>query len=146
MEIINEELILVDENLHEKEDVIQKVAELLFNNGRISDIAKFKNDVFKRETEMSTSMGLGIAIPHAQSDYVKQSSLVFIKLKEPICWNDDNVKIIFGIAVPKKDKNNQHLKILSTLARSLMKESFRNKLYSSHDEKEVLDVLKLVEI
>ena len=120
---------------------------MLFNNGRISDITKFKNDVFKRETEMSTSMGLGIAIPHAQSDYVKQSSLVFIKLKEPICWNDDdNVKIIFGIAVPKKDKNNQHLKILSTLARSLMKESFRNKLYSSHNEKEVLDVLKLVEI
>ncbi len=50
-------------------------------------------------------------------------------------WNNDEVRMVFGIAVPKDNKNNEHLKILSKLARKLMDESFRNELLKENNKK-----------
>ena len=102
MSIINEELIEIDANLNNKEEVITHFAEILDDQKRLSNKDLFIHDVYEREEEMSTSMGLGVAIPHTQSDSVKDPSLVFIKLKNPIDWNtDNNVQLILVLPYQK---------------------------------------------
>ena len=146
MSIINEELIEIDVNLNTKDEVITHFADILDTQKRLCNKDLFIRDVYKREEEMSTSMGLGVAIPHTQSISVKASSLVFIKLKNPIDWNTDkNVQLIFGIAVPKGEKQNKHLRILSGLARKLMNDDFKNQLTHVQDKEDCLKILKAIE-
>lgn len=53
--------------------------------------------------------------------------------------------MIFGIAVPKGEKQNEHLKILSGLARKLMNDDFRDQLTHVEDKEDCLKILKVIE-
>ena len=135
MDLINDSLILLNDESSSKEEVINVMADVLNDQNRLFDKNQYIKDVYIREEELPTSLGLGIAIPHAQSIGVSEVSLVFIRTKKPIMWNNDEVIMVFGIAVPKDNKNNEHLKILSKLARKLMDESFRNELLKENNKK-----------
>lgn len=142
MELINTKLIEINPNMNTRQDVIDHFATLLKSNKRIDDREGFLKDVYHREEEVSTSMGLGVAIPHTQSIYVSVPSLVFMKLAHPITWNeDDNIQYIFGIAMPSIHKSEQHLKILSKLARKLMDDEFRKQLSNIETKEECIAYL-----
>ncbi|MDE1549310.1 PTS sugar transporter subunit IIA [Jeotgalibaca caeni] len=129
MEIIAEEFIQLDVSLKDKDAVIAYITDLLKNKKRIDDPAQLKRDILLREEEASTSMGLAIAIPHAKSVAVKETTVVFLRLNPSIQWNSDaGIQMIFGIFVPAENVENQHLKILSSLARKLANENFREQL------------------
>ncbi len=144
MKLINEQLIEVPSSLQSKEEIIRQVAGLLYAENRITDRDGFITDLYEREQELSTSMGLGIAIPHAKSQYVRCPSLVFIKLENPVAWNEDNVQLVFGIAVSKEHEGEMHLKILSQLARKLMNDNFRNTLFGISDRREAYTALSFL--
>ena len=120
------------------------ITELLHKDNRILSKELFKSDLLEREIEASTSMGFGIAIPHTQSHQVKDSSIVFIKLKKAIKWNGDDVKLIFGIAVPYENVDNIHLKILSKLARKLMVDEFRTALQNINSKDDAIRELAFI--
>lgn len=141
MNLINERLIEVHSSLCSKEEIIKQVAGLLFAENRITDRDGFIADLYAREEELSTSMGLGIAIPHAKSCHVRCPSLVFIKLAKPVSWNEDSVRLVFGIAVSKEQAGEMHLKILSQLARKLMNDCFRDTLFGVSDRQEAYKAL-----
>lgn len=146
MELINKNLIRVNMHLHDKNEVIREVAKLLYQDGRSSNIEGLLHDIHKREEEFSTSVGLGVAIPHAHSQHVTKPSLVFIKLAQPIQWGEDNnVQAVFGIANPADNQANSHLKLLAILARKLMDDSFREKLLTVEDKEEALRCLSFLE-
>lgn len=141
-ELINENLILIDAKLFSKEEVIKKVCELLDDEGRILDKQLYLEDVFKREELGPTALGYDVAIPHAKSKGVKTSSLVFIKLKNEINWNGkEKVKYVFGIAVPLEHAGDEHLKILSSLARKIVRDEFRDGLINAKTRKEFLHLI-----
>lgn len=128
-EIITSDLINLDIELHDRTEVINHIVEKMDKHNRTSDKSKLLEDIFLREGEGPTSMGMGVAIPHAQSDSVIKASVIFLRLKEEIDWNDDsNIRLIFGICVPSLNTDNQHLKILANIARSLLNEDFKRKL------------------
>ncbi|MDK6555986.1 PTS sugar transporter subunit IIA, partial [Enterococcus faecalis] len=73
-----------------------------------------------------------MAIPHARSAGVKVPTLAFARLSEAITWaqGEEPTTMVFLIAVPD-DAGKQHLKLLSKLARAIMKEDFRVRLQSA---------------
>lgn len=144
MKLIEKSLISIDSESLTKDEVIDEIVNTMIKSARANDKEKLKKDLLDREAEVSTSMGLDIAIPHAQSDVVLKSSLVFLKLKNPIDWDGDLVKLVFGIFVSKDNPNNEHLKILSTLARKLTDESFRQGLSSVIDVDDALKKLEFI--
>jgi len=145
MSLINEDLIKINAKLKNKNEVINEIAEMVYKNKRTHNKECLIKDILKREEEFSTSMGLGVAIPHAHSEYVTEPSLVFIKLSEAIEWGiDDNVKIIFGIINSSKNSSEHHLKILANLARKLMDDDFRNKLNYIKNNEEALSILSFL--
>jgi fructose-specific phosphotransferase system IIA component len=142
MELINEELILIDASFNDKKAVFENVCNLLDSEKRLLDKQLYLKDLYEREEMAETAPGYFFAIPHAKSKGVKTTSLVFISLKNEIDWTDtEKVKYIFAIAVPYGDPNEEHLNILSMLARKMMNEDFREVLRSSRTKHDFLKLL-----
>jgi len=142
MEIIDETLIMLDIDLRSKNDVIEAIADTLDSCGRLNDRKQFIRDVLAREEVVSTYIGDQIVIPHARSVSVRTASLVYVRLKEPVAWNvSEQAKYIFNIAVPEKNDENDHLKILSSVARRLMDESKRPVFFLSKSREMIVSAL-----
>lgn len=81
----------------------------------------------------------GFAIPHAQSAAIKQSSMLILKLKNPIEWDSlDGQKIdtVISFLVPEKD-SKKHLQYLSNTAKLLTHQDFIEKLKKLRHQKKL---------
>lgn len=119
-----------------KSEAINQVVSKLFETGKLTNQEKFQQDVFDRESELSTYIGYGFGLPHAQSDVVQKATIGIGKLTKPVTWIDDKqVDFIFLIAVPTGGEEKLHLKILANLSRLLMHDDFRQKLRTLPEQK-----------
>jgi len=140
--VLEEECIILDFETDKKEEAIDKLTQLLFSSKRINSIKRFKKDLLRREKEASTAVGHGVAIPHAKSKYVNKPSVAFLRTKNLIAYDSDkkDVNMFFLIAVPL-ESNNEHIKILSTLARKIMNEDFLDRLLHAKNVNEVFETI-----
>ncbi|MDK2902204.1 MAG: fructose system component [Clostridiales bacterium] len=138
--LINENLIDMNLEANTKEEVIKKLAQMAYKEGRVNDIDRYIEAVLKREAEYSTSVGFGVAIPHGKTDAVNEPFLGFAKVKG-IDWSapdEKPVDLIFIIGVPEAQAGNEHLKILAKLSRRLMKDDFRQLLRQASSKTDIL--------
>ena len=81
----------------------------------------------------------GFAIPHAQSAAIKQSSMLILKLRNPIEWDSlDGQKIdtVISFLIPEKD-SKRHLQYLSNTAKLLTHQDFIEKLKKAQTPEEI---------
>ncbi len=64
-----------------KQDVLNKMVDLMAKSGKIRDVETYRKGVFAREEEGTTGIGEGIAIPHCKSDAVKAPGLAAMVVK-----------------------------------------------------------------
>ena len=73
---------------------------------------------------------------------VKINSLIFLRLKNPITYNDNNkLDIIFTLITPKNIKTGPKLQMLSILSRILKKPNIRKKIRGAEKAEDVLALL-----
>ncbi len=65
-QLINERFILFDEQIRTKEELFAQASVLFESSGVISNIKKYKNDLFRREKQTSTGIEDHFGIPHAK--------------------------------------------------------------------------------
>ncbi|XOJ10318.1 fructose-specific PTS transporter subunit EIIC [Corynebacterium striatum] len=126
-----------------REDIIRELVASIAATGRASDAEALVDAALAREEQHSTGVGNGVAIPHARTAGVTRPTLAFARLPKPgIKWaeGEEATDLVFLIAVPE-GSGNQHLKILSKLARRLMKEEFRARLRDASTREEVIDLV-----
>src|SRR6185312_11546288 len=124
--LINDDLVLLDANLgSDTTSVIRKLAELIAGTGRASGVEGLFADALAREQKTATGVPGGIAIPHCRSGAVLEATLAMARLKPAVDFGakDGPADIVFFIAAPA-GADNEHLKLLSKLARSLIKKDF----------------------
>ena len=141
--IINEALIDLSVDAATKEEVIDRLADLALKENRINKLEDYKKAVMHRESEYSTAMGFGIAIPHGKTAAVKEPFLCFARVKS-IDWNaldGKPVDLVFMIGVPE-NAGSTHLQILAHISRKLMKQEFRDGLRSVGSPAELIDFLQ----
>ncbi len=125
-----------------KDEVIHHLTHMLYENDKISSEKKFYDNVFYRESVGETGMGNYIAIPHGESDAVKEVSVAIGRVIEPVEWeslDDLPVRLIFMLAVPIENKNNVHIKMLSQLASILTYEDIQNELMNSVSKEDFIN-------
>ena len=89
----------------------------------------FLKGLWDREAEFSTGVGDGIAIPHCRLESIRQPSVFFAHLEQPIRWSsEEEVDLILVLAVPQSNAENTHIRLLSQLARKLVDEVFVSQL------------------
>ena len=126
-----------------KQEAIEQVVALMTKSGKIADEEAYRNEVFRRESEGTTGVGEGIAIPHGKGAFVKQPGLAAMVVKNGVDYeamDDEPVHLIFLIAAPNT-KDNVHLDVLSKLSVMLMDEDFSQKLQNAKSTKEFLEII-----
>lgn len=139
----NKNLIMLDLNVCTKEEAIKLLIDKLYSEGVVSSQKEFFNTVMERESHSPTGLEKGLAIPHGKCESVNKAAFAVARLNNKISdWEsiDENneVDLIFLLAIPKAEEGSTHLKLLSELSVSLMNEEFYNSLRTAKDSKEFL--------
>jgi len=110
-----------------EEEILDQLIKPLVKNKVVNDPEKFKNDVLRREKQLTTVLANGVAFPHARSTAVTKlaisvgiaegEGLHFGKdfVTEGMIYQNKPVKVFFLIAVPAFAPT-AHMSILQTLS------------------------------
>jgi len=147
--LLHEDLILLNYEAESKEELLQKLSNILKEKGYVKD--SFEEGVMKREIIYPTGLntnGVKVAIPHTDSIHVLKPAILVALLKEPVCFkemgngiNDVEAKLIFMLAV--KDPSLQ-VETLSKLMSILSDKDKLLSIYKSTTNTEVIDKLSKI--
>lgn len=143
-DLLPEDQISLEEPPAEKNACIEYLLDLIVETGRVSDRERALEALLAREEQTTTGVGLGIGIPHAQTDAVERPSLAFTRSSAGVDFgsmDDEPAKLLFLILVPASG-GEDHLEILSALSRALMHEEVRDGLYAAETPADVQAVLQ----
>ncbi|GAA3654904.1 PTS fructose transporter subunit IIABC [Microbacterium marinilacus] len=141
---ITARLVSLDEDLGpDKQSVLRALAARFVAEGRATDADALYDAAWAREQQDATGLPGGIAIPHAKSAVVTQASLAFARLAPGVDFGaeDEPSDIVFMIAAPDTAAQ-EHLAVLSSLARNLMDEDFLAALRGAGDAEEVVGIVR----
>ncbi|WP_461188879.1 PTS fructose transporter subunit IIABC [Arthrobacter sp. Z4-13] len=142
-QLITTELVDLDQNLgNSPETVIRHLASKVAATGRASEVEGLFADAFAREQKTATGIPGGIAIPHCRSAAVTEPTLAMARLDPKVDFGakDGPADLIFFIAAPD-GADQQHLKLLSKLARSLIKKDFTAALRNAASREEIVELV-----
>jgi fructose PTS system EIIA component len=140
--LITPELVGIDLTAADRDDVTRQLIDLMAAAGRVTDADGFHADVRAREAQMATGMPGGVGLPHARSEFVTVPSLAVGRVPGGVDFGapDGPANLIFLIAAPASG-GSEHLKILASLARRLVHDSFRSSLLNAADASEVAEII-----
>ncbi|HYO01421.1 MAG TPA: fructose-specific PTS transporter subunit EIIC [Mycobacterium sp.] len=144
MSIITTDLVAIGVDAGgDKEAVIGLLAARLADAGRSSDGAGLAAAAMAREAQSATGLPGGIAIPHCRSPYVDQATIGFARLSPAVDFGapDGPADLAFLIAAPDSG-GAEHMKLLSSLARALVRKEFVESLRNAGSAAEVVELVE----
>ncbi|KRE82071.1 PTS mannitol transporter subunit IICBA [Arthrobacter sp. Soil763] len=120
-----------------RDAAIDEAGRLLLDRGAVD--AGYLDAMHEREESVSTYMGSYLAIPHgtnAAKDHIMKSAVSVVRYPDGIDWNGKEVKFVVGVA----GINNEHLQILSSIAKVFTNKAQVAQLEAATTVDEVLDL------
>ncbi|EOH93197.1 fructose PTS transporter subunit IIA [Enterococcus pallens] len=142
--MLNEELIFTDLALPDQEATFQFLAKTIVEKKLANNEQAVYDALKKREAEGTTGMMDGFAIPHAKSDAISQPAIIVIKLKAGINWDSLDgkpTKYVIALFIPVAEGGTTHLKVLSQVARMLMKEEFKTQFIETNSSQALAQLI-----
>lgn len=144
--IIASDLVLLDVDAGgDKEAVIGRLAHRLADAGRTDDTDGLIAAAMAREAQSATGLPGGIAIPHCRSPFVPAATIAFARLDPAVDFGapDGPADLTFLIAAPESG-GAEHMKLLSSLARALVRKEFVAALRAARTPEEVVTLVEEV--
>ncbi|WP_203247288.1 PTS sugar transporter subunit IIA [Sporosarcina beigongshangi] len=144
--IFDEDLVILDLRAIDREDVLMKVGGRLTDRGFVN--GDFINAIIKRERDFPTGIkiqSIGIAIPHADTEYVNQASIIVGVLSEPVVFQqmvsdeDIAVNIVFMLAIKKPE---QQLTMLQKLVDIIQDDATLKSICGATSELEIATIMR----
>ena len=126
-----------------KEAAIDKLVALHDKVGNLADVEGYKAAILKRESESTTAIGEGLAVPHAKTVAAKHPGLAAITVPDGVDYDAPDgqpATLLFMIAAPE-GAGDAHLEILSRLMVMLMDPDFGAALRAAKTPEEFLDII-----
>lgn len=142
-DLLKPEAIKLGATAASKENAIDELIALHEKTGDLNDPAGFKEAILKRESESTTAIGEGIAVPHAKTNTAKYPGLAAMTVPDGVDYDAPDgmpSTLFFMIAVPE-GAGDAHLEILSHLMMMLMDPDFSNSLRNASSPEEFLDII-----
>ncbi|MGV8859296.1 PTS fructose transporter subunit IIABC [Rhodoglobus sp.] len=143
-QLITPDLVLLDADLGtDRAGVIRALTNLVAEQGRATNAESLFDDAWAREQKTDTGVPGGIAIPHCRSEAVTDATLVMARLKPAVDFGatDAPADLIFLIAAPA-GADQEHLTLLSALARSLVNPEFVDSLRAAGTREEIVALVE----
>lgn len=142
-DLITTDLVALDADFGSSVDsVITQLATLVHSAGRANDIEGLAKPAIEREAQAGTGVPGQVAIPHCRSEAVSEPTLAFARLSNPVDFSgpDGDAQLVFLIAAPAGG-GKEHLKILSKLARALVRKDFLEALRTATSKEEIVSLV-----
>lgn len=117
--------------------------DLMKGSDKINDQEAYRKQVYKREEEGTTGIGMGIAIPHGKCNAVDRPGLAAMVIKDGVDFDSldgEPVHLLFLIAAPDTE-DNIHLEVLSKLSMMLMDDNFTQSLKNASSVDEFMEII-----
>lgn len=141
--LLSLETINLDLKATTKEEVINELVDILDKAGKLSDKDAYKKAIWARESNSSTGLEEGIAIPHAKTAAVKEPALAFGFSKTGVDYGalDDQPSNVFFMIAASQDATDSHIETLSRLTTYLLDDAFRVELVSAKSKEDVINLI-----
>ena len=128
-ELIQPRLVLLDLKETKRTAAIHEVAKLLEKDPDILNFQSFYDELLARERLEATSLGYGVAFPHARTDHVKKMVLAVGRSTAGVLFENsgETIHFIFVIGTPRR-MVTEYLALVGAMARLLRNEETRKKL------------------
>ncbi|HVU35975.1 MAG TPA: PTS sugar transporter subunit IIA [Opitutaceae bacterium] len=125
---------------------LNEIAHLLENVPDVTNFRGFYDELLARDRLDTTSLGNGIALPHARTPYVKQIVMAVGRsdVGIPFEANGDTVRLFFMLGTPKA-KPGDYLAVLSTLCKLLRDPADRGALLAAPTPEEFVQTVAAIE-
>ncbi len=143
-DFLHEDSIRLDLDSGSKQELFRAALGHLHDRGYVAEPEKVLEDLQVREKIMSTGIGQGVAIPHAQSEGVPRTHLSLWRPASPVefdAMDKQPVDLIFMILGPR-GIGNEHVKILAKISRLLHGSDFRDRLRKAGSAEEIMATIR----
>lgn len=126
-----------------KEELIRLMVSVLDGDGLLTDPDTVTNSLLERERVMSTGIGGGVAIPHAQSSGARELAVSFVRTQGDLQFDSLDgkpVRLVFIIIGP--EERGGFIRILARISRLLYAGDLQEALLVSKTPEEVVDVIR----
>jgi len=128
----------------EKHAIIDELVDLLASNGRCADADGVKRAVWERESQRSTGIGEGLAIPHGKCGGTQGLVLAMGKPAQPIEFGSIDKKpvqlVILLVSPP--EKKDEHIQALGKISKIMTSADFRQRAYAANDATELFRLFR----
>lgn len=145
--LTNASLMTLQTTFASRDDAIHALTEKLDQQGKLHNKEEFLAAVFAREEQGPTALGEGLAVPHGKSDAVKEASFAVATLKQDLKWKgidedeDEDVNLIFLLAIPNAEAGSTHMQVLTELTTTLVDDDIREAVLNATTPEQVLALL-----
>jgi len=144
IDLIDEDVVKVPLEHTGKAEVIRELLDTLAGNGKLSEVERAYNALLERESQGSTGLEHGIAVPHAKTDAVETLTVAIGISPNGIEFGamDGQPSKLFFLLLAPPGQSGPHLEALSEIARLSRSEAFLRALISSRSPTDVLELLR----
>lgn len=142
VDVLDEACVKLEISARKKPDIIRELVDVLAAAGKISDAEEVTRHVLEREEMTTTGIGGGIAIPHCLSEAAPETTLAFGRRSRGAKFDavDKRPVQLFFLMVGPPGAHNEHLRLLSRLARYLHDSRLKNALLEANDPSDVVSI------
>ncbi len=129
--------LISDEPIVSKSAAFASIANLMFKSRKINNPNDVIKGLEKREAEITTGLGEGIAIPHGNIFGLKEPQIVILRPEIPVEWNaldQKPVDLVISILVPFEGAREDHFEILTNLSSQLGNKEIIEKIKTASKE------------
>lgn len=141
-DVLPKDLVCVPLAATNKQDAITELVDLMAKNGRAERRDELLGAVMERESQRTTGIGRGFAVPHAKTDAVRSMVIALGKTSEPIDFESIDGKPVSLIALLASPSNStqEHMQALTTLSRLIMNEKAYQGLIDATDAESLYSI------
>ena len=92
-----------------------------------------------------TALGEGLAVPHGKTDAVKEAAFAIATLNEDLKWqgidDEEDVNLIFLIAIPNAEAGSTHMHLLTELTTTLVDDEVREAALNATNVEQIFELL-----
>jgi PTS system fructose-specific IIA component len=143
-DLLTPETIRVGAPETDKASVLDALIDLLDGHPSVTDLAAVRHDVFEREAQMSTGVGLGLALPHARTTAVTETVAALATTREPVPFeahDGEPVRLLFLLVGPEQARG-RHIRLLGRVSRLMNQDSFRQRLLAAPSSEDALALFR----
>jgi nitrogen PTS system EIIA component len=127
-----------------KPEVIRELLDVLTAAGHVTSSDRAYNALLERESQGSTGLGAGIAVPHAKTDAVDTLTIAIGVSPAGVDFQalDGEPSNLFFMLLAPPDQSGPHIEALAEIARLTRSPAFLRALIGAQSGAEILELLR----